>query len=363
MAHRVRRFDRFVLDLAGSRHRRATDGCLVVPGRVARTGIQEYDDGIGGRRREYRPPEEVGSVESVASFDGASVTDLHPDSGLITPSTYRQLTRGHVQAPSFADGWMTASFFVGDEELAKKVEAGERVEISAGYTADLDETPGVTPDGERYDAIQRNIRGNHVALLPAGTARAGREARLILDSATYDQEAPRPRRDETVEEEKKDPEAEAKPAPAEEEKPAPTEEPEEEVLDAKALKADLEAARAELGTLKAQIDAVKAALADTTAKADSEIERRLALIERASRVAGRPVKARASDEAIIREALVARGVKVDAKAPRAYLDARLDAAAELLGASTSNTAPAPAAANSSPIALALAARRAEEKRS
>ena len=31
-------------------------------------------------------------------------------------------------------------------------------ELSCGYTLDLDETSGVTPDGEHYDAVQRNIR-------------------------------------------------------------------------------------------------------------------------------------------------------------------------------------------------------------
>ena len=51
-------------------------------------------------------------------------------------------------------------------------------ELSCGYSLDLDETPGTTPDGKRYDAVQRNIRYNHLAIVPKG--RAG-NARLNMD--------------------------------------------------------------------------------------------------------------------------------------------------------------------------------------
>lgn len=46
----------------------------------------------------------------------------------------------------------------------------------------LDETAGVTPDGEHYDAVQRNIRYNHLAIVPRG--RAG-VARLNMDGEQY----------------------------------------------------------------------------------------------------------------------------------------------------------------------------------
>lgn len=52
-------------------------------------------------------------------------------------------------------------------------------ELSCGYTLTLDETPGTTPEGEHYDAIQRNIRYNHLAVVPR--ARAGSLARLNID--------------------------------------------------------------------------------------------------------------------------------------------------------------------------------------
>jgi hypothetical protein len=51
-------------------------------------------------------------------------------------------------------------------------------ELSCGYTLNLDETPGTTPTGEHYDAIQRDIVYNHIAIVPHG--RAG-VARLNMD--------------------------------------------------------------------------------------------------------------------------------------------------------------------------------------
>ncbi len=53
--------------------------------------------------------------------------------------------------------------------------------MSLGYEVDLIHTPGITPEGEFYDALQTNIRGNHVGLGKAGWGRAGSEVRLRLD--------------------------------------------------------------------------------------------------------------------------------------------------------------------------------------
>jgi hypothetical protein len=51
-----------------------------------------------------------------------------------------------------------------------------------GYFAEFDPTPGVAPEGETYDGIQRRIRYNHLSLLRAGEGRAGPDVRLLLDS-------------------------------------------------------------------------------------------------------------------------------------------------------------------------------------
>ncbi len=56
------------------------------------------------------------------------------------------------------------------------------VEVSRGVQVRIDETPGVTPSGERYDRVQRDIVYNHIALGPAGWGRQGASVALRLDS-------------------------------------------------------------------------------------------------------------------------------------------------------------------------------------
>lgn len=59
------------------------------------------------------------------------------------------------------------------------IEQGKK-ELSVGYEVELDMTSGITEDGEPYDAIQRNIKPNHLAIVVKG--RAG-NARLNMDAA------------------------------------------------------------------------------------------------------------------------------------------------------------------------------------
>lgn len=175
----VQRFDvgRLVLNGAGGAR---------IPASIARTGIQIYHDAQGREVREYRPPEEVFSEDSLASLASVPVTVGHP--GLVGPDNWKRVAVGHVAeaAPNRrteqAAEWIEAPTVISDGETLAKVQAGELVEVSMGYTATVDPTPGTTPTGERYDAIQRRIRFNHLALLRSGHARAGTGARLRLDS-------------------------------------------------------------------------------------------------------------------------------------------------------------------------------------
>lgn len=50
-------------------------------------------------------------------------------------------------------------------EIIRRLEAGENLEVSTGYYSDLELTAGVH-DGKAYDSIQRNMRPDHVAMLP-----------------------------------------------------------------------------------------------------------------------------------------------------------------------------------------------------
>lgn len=159
--------------------RKTGAGGLRVDANLTRTGIFTYQT-PNGPRREYRPNDEVFKADALDGFRGAPVTVGHP--GLVTPANWRTLSVGHVGDDVRADGsFVAASVIIQDADTIAKVERGELRELSCGYDVDLDETPGTTPEGERYDAIQRNIRGNHVALGPEGWGRAGRDVRLRLD--------------------------------------------------------------------------------------------------------------------------------------------------------------------------------------
>ena len=153
--------------------------------RISRTGIQVYRDSDGRMVREYRPPEEVFSAESLASLSGAAVTIKHPP-GDVNPNNWRSVSHGVARDAAGREDTDDGSFVVGNlmlqtNEVLTGVDTGDLVEVSAGYEARIDETPGVSPDGQEYDRGQRDIRFNHVALGGPGFARAGRNAVLRLD--------------------------------------------------------------------------------------------------------------------------------------------------------------------------------------
>lgn len=160
---------------------RLANGWLRVDGRLTRTGIFLYRKADGSIRRELRTDAEVFAPEAINSFGLVPVTDEHPPAFLDASNT-KDHARGSIGESPRRDGkFIAAPLLVTDAELIAKLEDGTARELSCGYTCDLEETPGVTPDGHRYDAIQRNIRGNHVAIVPRG--RAGPEARVRMDGA------------------------------------------------------------------------------------------------------------------------------------------------------------------------------------
>jgi len=166
---------------ATSTKREYTDeGFLRVPGRVARTGVQEYlasELGITDRApneiiKVYRPDESVFDEASLESYSGADVTIEHPTS-MVNADSYREVSVGVVTGAGVRDGdFVSADMIIKSKDAIKAVESG-KVQLSAGYTAVYDEAPEDSP----HDFIQSEIRVNHVALVDR--ARAGAQARLF----------------------------------------------------------------------------------------------------------------------------------------------------------------------------------------
>lgn len=157
-------------------------GFLLIDARPTRTGIFRYRRPDGSVRAEYRPPDEVSRIDSLTTLRGASVTDLHPKEGKVSPVNVRELEVGTVTEARMDGAYVVAELVVKRADAIDAVRAKKRVELSCGYHCDFDPTPGTTPAGERYDGVQRNIRYNHVALLPAGTARGGPDCAMRLDA-------------------------------------------------------------------------------------------------------------------------------------------------------------------------------------
>lgn len=161
--------------------RETPQGFLRVDGYATRVGVLEYADPTypGGIRRELRLPEELFDPASLASYEAAPVTDDHPPE-MVTAHNATAYARGTVMASARRDGdHVAVELTLTDAALIGKARRG-KVELSSGYAIKLDPTPGVHASYGRYDAVQRHIRINHVAVVDVG--RAGPTARIRMDA-------------------------------------------------------------------------------------------------------------------------------------------------------------------------------------
>jgi hypothetical protein len=159
---------------------RTPQGGIRVPANLTRIGVFPYTRPDGTVVRELRHPEEVFAADSLATLAGAPVTDLHPAQP-VRPNNWRDLTIGHVGDAVKNDGrFVSANLSIQDAAAIDAVDRGDRIETSCGYSCRLDASPG-TYEGAPYDAVQRSIRYNHVAIGPKNWGRAGNEVALRLD--------------------------------------------------------------------------------------------------------------------------------------------------------------------------------------
>lgn len=151
--------------------------CKDVP--IARTGTQVYaaedlpnlTPNGAGQIIVTRSPEQVFDPATLASFEGMSITVLHPEDEdgnirLVNPQNWKDLAHGHLQNVRRGTGnqsdLMLADLIVKDEYAIQLIEDGLR-QVSCGYDAEYEQT---TPG----KADQVDITGNHVALVPKGRA-------------------------------------------------------------------------------------------------------------------------------------------------------------------------------------------------
>jgi hypothetical protein len=271
-------------------------GFIRAPAYLTRAGVLDYRRADGTVVRELRPPSEVFAPASLATLSSAPLTDLHP-SEMVSPANVRKLAIGHVSDDVRQDGQhVAANVTVQDADAIAAVEAGQRRELSCGYTCDLDETPG-TYNGQPYDAVQRSIRYNHVGIGPKNWGRAGSSVALRIDAGDSDQP-------EVMRLDAADAVAASRNAPPPIDAPAP--DPTDDELDAvlaerdalrsqvaaleqalsdigeqDALLAERDALRIQVAALRAQLEQSRTDHADSV---DDQVQARAVLLAQVSRV-------------------------------------------------------------------------------
>lgn len=181
---RVQRFDIHRLDQI----KRTPEGYIETSVRATRTGVFLYKGADGKPFRELRLPDEVFNPDSMQSLAMKPVTNDHPFE-LVNIDNVKEHQIGYTgENINRSDNYLDIGrVVITDKQAIADVEKGKQ-EVSCGYSLDLDFVQGywdgnaVNQDGrgEPFDAIQRNIKYNHLALVHRG--RAGSQARLRLDS-------------------------------------------------------------------------------------------------------------------------------------------------------------------------------------
>lgn len=162
------------------RARRTGDGYLVADAKVARTGVQQYLGSELGRPdmdvvRVYRPESEVFAQDAMRSYAHRPVTVDHP-AKMVDATTWKGVAAGQTGEEVVRDGQcVRVPLVLMDAAAIKAYEDGKR-ELSMGYSAEIVFRDGVTPDGQPYDAVQTQLRMNHLALVDR--ARGGKELRI-----------------------------------------------------------------------------------------------------------------------------------------------------------------------------------------
>lgn len=138
----------------------------------------------------YRPESAVSDPAALASFkdmpfiiDHEMLSGFEGDEGATAPEDYG------------FDGWMTSNVYYEQpwmradlRIISRKAQAeldpdnpAGRKDLSLGYSCEFEMKPGVW-DGQPYEVIQTNMRGNHIALVGEGRVPGAR----VLDGRVFD---------------------------------------------------------------------------------------------------------------------------------------------------------------------------------
>ena len=128
----------------------------------------------------YRPAEEI--RKAADTFKLVPLVDNHTMIGKdFTPAEEKGVHGVLGEEIKEKDGVLYADVKIFSESLKNLIQNGKK-ELSLGYFCEYDLTPGEY-HGVHYDAVQRSLRGNHIALVDNG--RMGHDVR-VMDSMAFD---------------------------------------------------------------------------------------------------------------------------------------------------------------------------------
>jgi len=145
---------------------------------ISKAGVFDYSGaqiGVTGADaarvfKVYRPESELADPECIESFkllpfvDGHAMLGSEQD-GLVPPE--QKGVGGMIGETVYFDApYLRANLRIVSESLKNAIASG-KIELSPGYRCVYEMISGVY-NGQHYDAIQRRIRGNHLALVPDG---------------------------------------------------------------------------------------------------------------------------------------------------------------------------------------------------
>lgn len=127
----------------------------------------------------YRPLEEL--IKAKDTFEGVPFIDGHEMIGAGGTPYDKRAAQGFLSNIVSEGKKIYGDLKIWSESLKKKIEQGVK-ELSLGYRCIYEPAKGVF-NGKPYDFIQRNLVGNHLALVPEG--RMGSDVK-VYDSMTFD---------------------------------------------------------------------------------------------------------------------------------------------------------------------------------
>ena len=177
----VHRIDRFAAGLL--RPVVMPDGSTWYEGRAARPGVHVYLDVDGTPIRELVTADTLARTEDLATLAGAPVTLYHPPQP-VDPDNFGEYAEGVTASEvetEEAGGFVRVKLKVMRRRGLDAIARGDAQELSCGYVAEIDPTPGEDPEFGAYDRRQISRQYNHLALVPKG--RHGPSVRLRADAA------------------------------------------------------------------------------------------------------------------------------------------------------------------------------------